>query len=204
MEEIREEQQNVSAGGEDMLLVQIDAFRDKAKQLQSMIAAKERRVHELEREVLAKEDRNLELQAELTRKQEAADGLAADVETQVDRMLQKLSAGMDDLEGHVREQVANNREDAEAQSQALRESIEEMSGGLGEIKGELSEKVHVESVKQYRNIQDLLKEMDTRDQQMAQISAEFRSLKNRLTAAIVLGAAGLCGTAALLCMYFFF
>ena len=34
--------------GEDMLLAQIDAFRDKAKQLQTLISAKERKVKELE------------------------------------------------------------------------------------------------------------------------------------------------------------
>lgn len=203
MEEIKEEvmqeqSEDVAYSGEDMLLVQIDAFRDKAKQLQSLIAAKERRVHDLEREVLAKEDRNLELQAELTRKQEAADGLAADVETQVDRMLQKLSVGMDDLEDHVKEQVANNQESAEQQTKALKETLEEMSGGLGEIRGELSEKVHSENVKQYRNIQDLLKEMDDSEQRMAQMVSQFRSVKNRLTVAILLGIVNLGG---LVCLF---
>lgn len=203
MEEIKEEvmqeqSEDVAYSGEDMLLVQIDAFRDKAKQLQSLIAAKERRVHDLEREVLAKENRNLELQAELTRKQEAADGLAADVETQVDRMLQKLSVGMDDLEDHVKEQVANNQESAEQQTKALKETLEEMSGGLGEIRGELSEKVHSENVKQYRNIQDLLKEMDDSEQRMAQMVSQFRSVKNRLTVAILLGIVNLGG---LVCLF---
>ncbi len=40
--------------GEDMLLAQIDAFRDKAKQLQTLISAKERKVKELEAMVRAK------------------------------------------------------------------------------------------------------------------------------------------------------
>ena len=83
--------------GEDMLLAQIDAFRDKAKQLQTLISAKERKVKELEAMVRAKEERNSQLQEELAKKQAEADGIAADVETQVDRMMQTLRGSVDDL-----------------------------------------------------------------------------------------------------------
>ena len=52
MEEIKVENQVdemlEEPSGEDMLLAQIDAFRDKAKQLQTLISAKERKVKELE------------------------------------------------------------------------------------------------------------------------------------------------------------
>ena len=50
------QEQEVSDNGEDMLLEQIDAFRDKAKQLQNLISAKERKVKELEALVRAKEE----------------------------------------------------------------------------------------------------------------------------------------------------
>ena len=57
MEEIKVENQVdemlEEPSGEDMLLAQIDAFRDKAKQLQTLISAKERKVKELEAMVRA-------------------------------------------------------------------------------------------------------------------------------------------------------
>ena len=85
MEEIKVENQVdemlEEPSGEDMLLAQIDAFRDKAKQLQTLISAKERKVKELEAMVRAKEERNNQLQEELAKKQAEADGIAADVET---------------------------------------------------------------------------------------------------------------------------
>ena len=75
------QEQEVSDNGEDMLLEQIDAFRDKAKQLQNLISAKERKVKELEALVRAKEEKNqalreqnVRLQEELNKKKAKADG----------------------------------------------------------------------------------------------------------------------------------
>ena len=80
MEEIKVENQVdemlEEPSGEDMLLAQIDAFRDKAKQLQTLISAKERKVKELEAMVRAKEERNNQLQEELAKKQAEAEAAA--------------------------------------------------------------------------------------------------------------------------------
>ena len=145
MEEIKVENQVdemlEEPSGEDMLLAQIDAFRDKAKQLQTLISAKERKVKELEAMVRAKEERNNQLQEELAKKQAEADGIAADVETQVDRMMQTLRGSVDDLEQRIQQQVADNQENAAVQTQAVKDTLEDMTSGLDAIKGELSEKV---------------------------------------------------------------
>lgn len=167
--------------GEDMLLAQIDAFRDKAKQLQTLISAKERKVKELEAMVRAKEERNSQLQEELAKKQAEADGIAADVETQVDRMMQTLRGSVDDLEEHIQQQVADNQEKAAVQTQAVKDTLEDMTSGLDAIKGELSEKVHSENVLQYRNIQDLLKELDNREEAAKKSEEEFSVVKKRIT-----------------------
>ena len=126
MEETKEFTDN-EPSGEDMLLAQIDAFRDKAKQLQTLINAKERKVKELEAMVRAKEERNAQLQSELARKQAEADGIAADVETQVDRMMQSLRVNMDELEKRIEDQVANNQENAAEQTQAMKNTLEDMT-----------------------------------------------------------------------------
>ncbi len=167
--------------GEDMLLAQIDAFRDKAKQLQTLISAKERKVKELEAMVRAKEERNNQLQEELSKKQAEADGIAADVETQVDRMMQTLRGSVDDLEQRIQQQVADNQENAAVQTQAVKDTLEDMTSGLDAIKGELSEKVHSENVLQYRNIQDLLKELDNREEAAKKSEEEFSVVKKRIT-----------------------
>ena len=167
--------------GEDMLLAQIDAFRDKAKQLQTLISAKERKVKELEAMVRAKEERNSQLQEELAKKQAEADGIAADVETQVDRMMQTLRGSVDDLEERIQQQVADNQEKAAVQTQAVKDTLEDMTSGLDAIKGELSEKVHSENVLQYRNIQDLLKELDNREEAAKKSEEEFSVVKKRIT-----------------------
>lgn len=114
--------------------------------------------------VRAKEERNNQLQEELAKKQAEADGIAADVETQVDRMMQTLRGSVDDLEQRIQQQVADNQENAAVQTQAVKDTLEDMTSGLDAIKGELSEKVHSENVQQYRNIQDLLKELDNREE----------------------------------------
>lgn len=176
MEEMFEE-----PSGEDMLLAQIDAFRDKAKQLQTLISAKERKVKELEAMVRAKEERNSQLQEELAKKQAEADGIAADVETQVDRMMQTLRGSVDDLEERIQQQVADNQEKAAVQTQAVKDTLEDMTSGLDAIKGELSEKVHSENVLQYRNIQDLLKELDNREEAAKKSEEEFSVVKKRIT-----------------------
>lgn len=167
--------------GEDMLLAQIDAFRDKAKQLQTLISAKERKVKELEAMVRAKEERNSQLQEELAKKQAEADGIAADVETQVDRMMQTLRGSVDDLEERIQQQVADNQEKAAVQTQAVKDTLEDMTSGLDAIKGELSEKVHSENVLQYRNIQDLLKELDNREEAAKKSEEEISVVKKRIT-----------------------
>lgn len=171
--------------GEDMLLAQIDAFRDKAKQLQTLISAKERKVKELEAMVRAKEERNSQLQEELAKKQAEADGIAADVETQVDRMMQTLRGSVDDLEERIQQQVADNQEKAAVQTQAVKDTLEDMTSGLDAIKGELSEKVHSENVLQYRNIQDLLKELDNREEAAKKSEEEFSVVKKRITMVMV-------------------
>lgn len=185
MEETKEFTDN-EPSGEDMLLAQIDAFRDKAKQLQTLINAKERKVKELEAMVRAKEERNAQLQSELARKQAEADGIAADVETQVDRMMQSLRVNMDELEKRIEDQVANNQENAAEQTQAMKNTLEDMTSGLDAIKSELSEKVHSENVKQYRNIQDLLKELDNSEEEQKNATTKFTMLKKKVTGVTVI------------------
>ncbi|SDH96641.1 hypothetical protein SAMN05421493_10647 [Pseudobutyrivibrio sp. 49] len=177
--------------GEDLLLSQIDAFREKATQLQQLILAKEQKAAELEALVQEKEAINLQLQDELNKKQEEADSLVADVETQVDRMMQVVKNNMDQLELDIKGQVNDNQESYETHNRNLQDTLRNVSEGLDSIQCELSEKTHSESVHLYRLIQDLLKEHDKSEEQSVKALEHYSSLKKLIIAAIVLLAANL-------------
>ena len=177
--------------GEDLLLSQIDAFREKATQLQQLILAKEQKAAELEALVQEKEATNLKLQDELNRKQEEADSLVADVETQVDRMMQVVKNNMDQLELDIKGQVSDNQESYETHNRNLQDTLRNVSAGLDSIQSELSEKTHTESVHLYRLIQDLLKENDKSEEQALKASEHYTSLKKLGVSAIVLVALSL-------------
>ena len=172
--------------GEDLLIAQIDAFREKATQLQQLIASKELKAAELEALVREKEAINVKLQEELNKKQQEADSLVADVETQVDRMMQVVKDNMDQLEVDIKGQVNNNQESYEAHNRNLQDTLRSVSDGLDNIQNELSEKTHSESVHLYRLIQDLLKEHDNSEEQAMRALDHYSSLKKLMTAVIVL------------------
>ncbi len=172
--------------GEDLLLEQIDAFRAKATQLQQLIAAKEQKAAELEALVKEKEAINVKLQDELSRKQEEADNLVADVETQVDRMMQVVKNNMDQLELDIKGQVNDNQESYEAHNKNLQDTLKNVSAGLDSIQNELSEKTHSESVHLYRLIQDLLKEHDNSEEQTLKSVEHYNSLKKLSVVVIIL------------------
>ena len=171
--------------GEDLLLIQIDAFRDKAKQLQTLIKAKENKVKVLEETVRAKEEEIATLQATLAKKQEEADSIVADVNVQVDRMMQSIKENMDELEDKISSQVESNETAAEEQAKAMQETLNSMNESLEIIKADLSEKVHTENVKVYRNIQDLMKELDHSEEDLADRSDKFVTLKSGNTVSLI-------------------
>ena len=172
--------------GEDLLLEQIDAFREKATQLQQLIAQKEHKAAELEALVREKEAINVKLQEELSKKQEEADNLVADVETQVDRMMQVVKSNMDKLELDIKGQVNDNQESYESHNRTLQDTLKNVSAGLDSIQSELSEKTHSESVHLYRLIQDLLKEHDNSEEQALKALEHYSSLKKLSVVVIIL------------------
>lgn len=188
--------------GSDLLLKQIDAFRDKAKQLQNLINAKEHKVKELEALVRAKEEKNRllqeenqKLQEQLNHKKDQANELVRDVEEQVDRMLQSLGDNFDEIGQQISQQVAHNQEESSAQTKKVGDALDHMDEILGQIRtdvadaktavADVSEKVHSEGVSIYRNIQSLLKEMDHSEEQKETMNKGFGSLRSKLNAITV-------------------
>lgn len=145
---------------EDYLLTQIDEFREKAQQLQELLLSKESKVNELQTIVDEREIKAKELEHILNERQRKADGITAEVALQIDNLIEKVSAKMEEIGTSIGADLENGQKLSEEQMTQLRETLESLTEQLDTIKGELSEKVHSENVKCYRNVADLFKSMD--------------------------------------------
>lgn len=157
---IKRERTNKEVEKEDYLLTQIDEFREKAQQLQDLLLSKESKVMELQHIVDEREGKAKELEYILNERQRKADGITAEVSKQIDALIEKVTAKMDEIGVSIEKEVADGQKITAEQMEELKETLASVNAQLETIKGELSEKVHTENVKCYRNISDLFKDMD--------------------------------------------
>jgi vacuolar-type H+-ATPase subunit I/STV1 len=190
--------------GEDQLLIQIDKFRDKAKQLQSLINAKERKVKELEAVVRTKEEKNQELQEQLIKKQKEADSLVNDVNGRVDDLIDEVRHAMEEMSDKLKSQVNSNEDSATKQTMAVQDTLNSMNESLGKLKSELSDKVHTENVKVYRNLQDLINEKNDNNSISEDMDKSFRTVKHQNVFLIILSILNLAAVAAFMLIQFGF
>lgn len=206
---------------EDFLLSQIDEFREKAKQLQVLLASKESKVQELQSIVNEREDKAEELQHILTERQVEADKIVTEFSHTVDELSGKLTSKMTEIEASISSQVADvkkaseeqlasnrrlneeqiaankklseeqlatnkqfleeqaiaNKKLSEGQIAEVKALLENATAQLESIKTDLSEKVHSENVKCYRNIQDLFNEFDSKIEKMDEMEKGVGSVK---------------------------
>lgn len=156
----KRERTNKEVGKEDYLLTQIDEFREKAQQLQDLLLSKESKVMELQHIVDEREGKAKELEYILNERQRKADGITAEVSKQIDALIEKVTAKMDEIGVSIEKEVTDGQKITAEQMEELKETLAAVNAQLETIKGELSEKVHTENVKCYRNISDLFKDMD--------------------------------------------
>lgn len=205
-----QERTKESVEKEDFLLSQIDEFREKAKQLQVLLASKENKVQELQSIVNEREDKAQELEHILTERQGEADKIVVEFSQTVDALAKRVTTKMTEIETSIsgqveevkraseeqivsnrrlneeqiaankkltEEQLATNKQFLEEQAIAnkklfegqiaeVKELMETETAQLESIKADLSEKVHSENVKCYRNIQDLFNEFDSKIEKM--------------------------------------
>lgn len=217
---------------DDFLLSQIDEFREKAKQLQELLASKESKAAELQSLVNEREDKAQELEQILTERQEEAGRIVTAFCRRVDELSERVTTRMTEIERSIstqvvqlksaneeqlasnrklseeqaatgrklseeqlaankrflEEQLAANRQFLEEQAVAnkqlsegqvaeVKELLETATAQLESIKTDLSEKVHSENVKCYRNIQDLFNEFDSKIEKMDEMERGVGSVK---------------------------
>ncbi len=68
----------------------------------------------------------------------------------------------------------------------IEKKFTELNENLKSIKGELSEKVHSENVKVYRNVQDLIRETDHSEEQEKLTEKQYKCLKRITLTALVI------------------
>ena len=149
----------------------------------------------------SKELQNAQLQESLQKKQKEADGIVWDVNVQVDRMMQDLRENMEKLEEKIQTQVSHNENAAAEQTKNVKDTLAEMNQGLDTMRSDLSEKVHSENVKVYRNIQDLLKELDDRENEASMQETRFHAIKRQNVAVICFGVFNILLTGVVILLY---
>ncbi len=143
-------------------------------------------------------------------RQDAADRVVAGVGAQIDSMVLKVDAKLNELNETFAERLAENavnstdqseevRSLIEEQNQKLTETVEGLNGQFDKIRNDIFEKIHSEDVKCYRNIQTLVDESDKKIEEMIEKFEKVSSLKTMSTIIMiitVLNFAGLAGVIA--------
>lgn len=136
---------------DDFLLSQIDEFREKAKQLQSLLATKETKVQELQEIVEEREGKAKALSSMLDEKKDAADRVVSGVRTQIDGMVGQVDYKMKELIGQVdakmkelneafAERLAENALNSSEQHEEVKKLIDSQNEEIRAIISEQNEK----------------------------------------------------------------
>ncbi len=194
---------------EDFLLSQIDEFRERAKQLQGLLVTKASRIQELQDIVAEREDKAKELSDIVEERQEAAERVVAGVAEQIDGLVAKVDARLNELNETFAERLAENavncteqNEEVRAmiteQNEKLSETVKRLDGQFDGVKNEICEKVHNENVKCYRNMQALMEESDKKLDALREDIGQIESVKNMTKAICAFAVLNLIGVAVLI------
>ncbi len=201
-----------NVGKDDYLLNQIDEFRDKAQQLQDLLLSKESKVMELQNIVDEREGKAKELESILTERQKQADGIAedmakevtAEITSQIDVIIERVTSKIDELSVTIGKDLGDGQKLTEQQYAELKATLDEtlpsLNTQLDTLKSDLSEKVHSENVKCYRNVSDLIKPLEDKLELLKNteqnIEYKANAIKKSTTALMVLTIINLLGIVA--------
>ena len=140
-------------------------------------------------------------------RQDAADRVVAGVKEQIDEMIDKVDAKLNELNATFAERLAENAANSAEQHEEVRglireyneklsETVNGLNGQFEKIRSEICEKVHTENVNCYRNVQTLIEESDRKLDGIEEDVSKLSSFKTMLTILIIfaiLNFAGLAG-----------
>lgn len=128
------ERKNEKLDKDDFLLNQIDEFREKAKQLQEMLSSKELKANELQSIVEEREEKAEELQQILDERQEKVDGITAQVEKQIDVLIERVNNKMQEIEASMSNEL-------QTYTEGVKKSVQSVEDKTDELKTQISDKV---------------------------------------------------------------
>ena len=155
----KKERTSAQVDKEDFLLKQIDEFREKAKQLQQLLASKETKVAELQNIVEEREEKAEKLESVLTERKEAAEVLLTGVQSQMNDMITEVEEKLNQLAGKIAADVNDSTGRTAEQTAEIQATLDEVTQKLDAMKLEIADKIHTEDVKCYRNMADLIAEL---------------------------------------------
>ncbi len=121
----------------------------------------------------------------LSGSQKNADALTSEVERQIDALIARVGAKMDEIESAVTGGLGDSNRISREQAQQMRDMLSQIQEQLQQAKGELSDKVHTENVKVYRNLQDSFKSMEEKLEQVGQLENRLKSTKTSVNLAMI-------------------
>ena len=131
---------------------------------------------------------NEEISSELkNRLNEISTQISSGMQVDLTEVTDGMRSDMNELSTEMRNNIAEIKETVQTtlvdQTADMKSTIDGMSATLNDgfegVKNDLGEKVHSENVKVYRNIQDLLKEMDTTEDQREMLETQIGKLKSQ-------------------------
>ncbi|MCR4611998.1 MAG: hypothetical protein K5644_08890 [Lachnospiraceae bacterium] len=215
---------------DDVLLSQIDAFRDQAKQLQSMINERKIKANQMDamggrNGMAASADLSRELDrmaqsintsiSAITTRLNQQDGTLANIESRIgaqdgtlsgiDSRLSAQDGTLNGIEMKLNQQdgtltsidsklssqeAAPQQEmpeagELEGKIDEIQLSLNKLNAGTENMQNELSEKIHSENVKVYRNLNDVIKENDKGDETANTLLKKIKGVKTSANLALI-------------------
>ncbi len=117
---------------DDILLKQIDEFRERAQQLQDMLDSRESQAEELQSLVDERQEKAQALDQILKERQEQADGVSQEVERHIDALIQKVAVRLEQIESSIKNDVGAQMDRLES---SLRNDVGAKIDRLGMMAG---------------------------------------------------------------------
>lgn len=183
---------------ENYLIGQIEEFREKAYQLEELLLTKETKVVELQNMVDESEVKTQELQVMLDERQREAEYISQEVTEQIDQMIANISIKINEIKEDMCSELESGRKFSEERSLEIQERLEAVKGQLEDIKSEVTEKIHTENVKCYRNVVELFKGVDLKLDKFDYAEGKLISMNKTIIMILVLASLNMFGLVSLI------
>ena len=163
----------------------------KEKQLQQLLNEKDARIRELEELTAEIKGQTTQISGQMEEQMEqltkGMDTKLAQVSIQLDSGLENLTRQLTELTYRQNAQTGVDSQREEERQKQLKQSMDALAGRLEASRSELSDKIHSENVKSYRNVQALVEELLEKLEEKEQSKEHKKSARGLLRAVLVVG-----------------